>query len=138
MKWSCIRGECLRAGPREYRPIYAYIGCSKILDFEFEYLNRKPIRSCYENQNINQFSLTYKKWWRFHFFTSPKNRFFQSWSYFTIFSFIVWGFVVWNVSNDREFFSLQNCLFLIFFESHFLWERGQIWKKWGVVAAIIF
>jgi hypothetical protein len=25
----------LREGPREYRPTYTYIGCGKILDFEF-------------------------------------------------------------------------------------------------------
>ncbi len=29
-------GKYLRAGPREYRPIYTYIGCGKILGFEFD------------------------------------------------------------------------------------------------------
>jgi hypothetical protein len=51
--------------------------------------------------------------------SGPKNRIFQYWLYFTIFSFIVWCFEVGSVSNDRESFSL----FLTFFESHFYEKR---------------
>ncbi len=72
--------------------------------------------------------MTYEKWWGSHFFTSPKNRLFQCWSYFTIFSFIVWGFGAWNISNDREFFSLQNCLFLIFLKAIF-YEKEVKFEK---------
>jgi len=118
----------LRAGPPEYRPTYIEVGRGKLLDFEFEYLNRKPIRSCYENQNISPFWLTYKKWWGSHFFTSPKNRLFQCWSYFTIFSFIVWGFGAWNVSNDREFFCIKLSIFTIFWKPFFMKKRSNLEK----------
>ena len=45
----------LREGPREYRPTYTYTGGGKILDFKFDCFIRKPIKSCYENPNINSF-----------------------------------------------------------------------------------
>jgi hypothetical protein len=41
------------------------------------------------------------------------------------------GFQLWNISNDRECFSLQNCLLLMFFEGHLLWEKKSNLKKWG-------
>ncbi len=71
------------------------------------------------------FWLIYKKRALTPFFqvlnSGPKNRIFQCWLYFTIFSFIVSWFKAPNVSNDRESFSL----FLTFFESHF-YEKGII------------
>jgi hypothetical protein len=70
-----------------------------------------------------------RKWQGSHFFKFPKNRFFQFLLYLAIFSLIVWWFEVQNVSNDRECFSLQNGLFLIFFESHLLWEKKVKFEK---------
>ena len=108
-------------------------GGGKILDFDFDHLIRKPIKSYLGNQNINSFWLIHKKITGTPFFqllgSYPKNPFFQSWSYFAIFFSIVWRFEAWNIQNDREWNSLQNSLFLLFYECNFLWERNQVWKK---------
>jgi hypothetical protein len=48
-------GNYLREDPREYRPTYTYIGCGKIVDFEFDQTISKLIKSDYENPNMNSF-----------------------------------------------------------------------------------
>ena len=79
-----------------------------------------------------------RKWQGSYFFKVLKIEFFQYWSYFSIFSLIIWWFEVRDVSNDREFFSLQNSLFLLFFECHFLWDSSQIWKNTNAIVVINF
>jgi hypothetical protein len=87
----------LRAGPREYRPISAYIGCGKILDFEFDCAIWKPIKSYYENPNMNSFWLIYKKMAGIIFFQSPKNRVFSILVVF--FDFFTHNLMVWGAGR---------------------------------------
>ena len=82
--------------------------------------------------------LSIRKWQGPHFIAWSKSLLFQFWLYFAIFSPAVWRFEARNVSDDRECFSLQNSLFLLFFECHFLWDSGQTCKNKNAVVVINF